>query len=597
MKRWLTVLLVLLLLTGCGADSPEETTGPATTADTTPTEPDPGILLEDASVTKATKGAVWAYSLDETDHSLLKMGEKLLLRTNGPDGVRLTLLAGERGAREAEVLLAGTSAETPVWAEEDRAAWYDADANSLVMLDKKLREQERIRLLDTELLSMTLDPALETLYYSKTDSLWALDLETGIFRLLRESQGRTPKILALHGDLLLCRTGENLEIISCRDGHTYYTGTALQQWDGVEDAWTAIYTDGPVTEYLYGLGQEAKLFRPARQVQPLFYGLLEDGRVLTAYAGALELYDMEKGQLAAAVALDGLTLAGTPVANSLGIWFLAEDGQTQLLYRWQPENSPAEAVACLSTRYTAEDPDTQALDACRTYAESIGQTYGITVTLELPQALQRELRGQPEHQAEALYTALEELELVLSQFPEVFYQRVKRVTESRSFTVSLLRSITGASGETLPDVRGHQAWAEGDAYILVAVGADTRQQLYHQLWHMAETYVLSRNSMLDTWDRMNPKDFAYLESYVGYEAMTEYLSGEDRAFLNSFSMTFVREDRATVMEHAMLEGMAEAFASETMQAKLQTLCQSIRHAFKLEKSEETFLWEQYLKTE
>jgi hypothetical protein len=49
------------------------------------------------------------------------------------------------------------------------------------------------------------------------------------------------------------------------------------------------------------------------------------------------------------------------------------------------------------------------------------------------------------------------------------------------------------------------------------------------------------------------------------------------------------------MEYAMRAGNESFFESEIMQKKLRQLCLGIRKAFGLEKSNESFFWEQYLK--
>ena len=59
-------------------------------------------------------------------------------------------------------------------------------------------------------------------------------------------------------------------------------------------------------------------------------------------------------------------------------------------------------------------------------------------------------------------------------------------------------------------------------------------------------------------------------------------------------MSFPKEDRARIMEYAMLPDMAHLFRAPIMQKKLAALCAGIREAYGLKKSEETFLWEQYL---
>ena len=59
-------------------------------------------------------------------------------------------------------------------------------------------------------------------------------------------------------------------------------------------------------------------------------------------------------------------------------------------------------------------------------------------------------------------------------------------------------------------------------------------------------------------------------------------------------MSFPKEDRARIMEYAMLDGYDDYFTSPTMQAKLHQLCLGIRKAFNLEKSPDVYRWEQYL---
>lgn len=73
-----------------------------------------------------------------------------------------------------------------------------------------------------------------------------------------------------------------------------------------------------------------------------------------------------------------------------------------------------------------------------------------------------------------------------------------------------------------------------------------------------------------------------------------YLSGPLMAFIDAHSMTYPREDRATFFAYAIQPGNKALFESETMQLKLNTLCWSIRRAFKWEESKVIFPWEQYL---
>ena len=601
MKRWLAVLLVMLLLTGCAKAVPEDTVQTAAPTNTLETAPqDPGLYDPSHVLTHQTGGAVLAYPLDRKVSGMYRMEEKILLASVCEEGLQLMLLAGETCVKEAEAILSGIEKEYILWTGAGKAACLDTMANRLILLDGRLKETNQIPL-PREATSAEMDSSLSTLYYSAEDKLWAMDTETGVSRLLRQSQGHTFRITSLEQDALLqCwTTGEDgircRELISCQDGQVSYTGTALQNVSLAGDSWFATWSDGPVTQRLYSGDGNVQVFVPAAEgmVQ-----LLEDGKILTVGADqVLELYDLRANSRCAAVALKNIAATACHTASDTGIWFVAtDDSGADTLCCWKPELSAAESKQCLYTRYTRENPDAEGLARCAAYAREIGEKYAITVSLEAPEALLGNYRFVTEYHADAIYAALESIEYALSQFPEEFYERVVRPTEARSFHISLVREITGAGGEAVPDGRGLQVWQKSDAYIAVAVGEDTLSQFYHQLWHMTETYVLNRNSVLDTWDWMNPQGFAYLETYEfdREQAVEAWLSGPEMAFLNAHAMTYAKEDRATVLGYAMLPGNESCFESETMQKKLNSLCWSIRRAFRWTDAETVFPWEQYL---
>ena len=613
MKRWLTVLTVLLLLlTGCAEEVPQETPTSTTAATTVPTEPDPGLYDPNHPITQQTDGAIAAYPLDKADYILVPMGEKLLLKDFDRDArtMQLTLLSGETCVKVSEALVHNVEWSNHLWVAENKLAYYDSSANTIVMLDARLREVERIPLPKEEITSLQLNAELTIAYYTAEDRVCAFDLLNGISRLVRCIDGRTPELFGTNTDgMLRCwywtQTQDiTYELFSSQDGRSYYSGPEKEQLDMVGETWFLRRTDGPVQQVIYNDGTQIREFRPAAPETFQRWEELEDGMLVTIHEKEygiliLELYDLGEGKRVASVTLKGTGYAGCFTGDREAIWFVARDDSkgSDVLCCWKPANSPADPAECFFPYYSKENPDTQGLAECAAYAQTIGDTYGITVTLGLPDALKVDYTAQEEYQVSAIWDALEELEYVLSQFNENYYKRVFRVTESRSFTVSLVRSITAANGEPLPDGNGLQVWVGGDPYIVVPVGAETRSQLYHQLWHMTETYVLSRNSILDTWSRLNPEKFSYFESYAIDEdqVVASYLNGPLCAFIDSYSMTYPREDRARIMEYAMQAGNEDYFESDTMQAKLSSLCQSIRKAFKWEESEETFPWEQYLK--
>jgi hypothetical protein len=61
-------------------------------------------------------------------------------------------------------------------------------------------------------------------------------------------------------------------------------------------------------------------------------------------------------------------------------------------------------------------------------------------------------------------------------------------------------------------------------------------------------------------------------------------------------MAALKEDRARILENALLPGNRKLFQSEYMQRKLSAMCTGIREAYCLKKHPEALPWEQYLVT-
>ena len=134
------------------------------------------------------------------------------------------------------------------------------------------------------------------------------------------------------------------------------------------------------------------------------------------------------------------------------------------------------------------------------------------------------------------------------------------------------------------------------ACIALAADCNTEYALYHEMCHLIDTMVLNESSAYDRWEELNPKDFQYDYDYITNQSRdgSPYLQDINRSFIDTYSMSFPKEDRARIMEYAMTSGNESYFRSTVMQGKLKLLCEGIREAFGLKKSPETFLWEQYL---
>jgi hypothetical protein len=125
------------------------------------------------------------------------------------------------------------------------------------------------------------------------------------------------------------------------------------------------------------------------------------------------------------------------------------------------------------------------------------------------------------------------------------------------------------------------------------------QSFYHELFHIIDSRVMSKCSLYDTWDTLNPKGFSYDYDYIANQNREDYqlTEGDRRAFIDIYAMSYPKEDRARIFEYAMLAHQEEVFASDIMQSKLSRLCAGIRKGLGISKSTENLPWEQYLQTE
>ena len=128
--------------------------------------------------------------------------------------------------------------------------------------------------------------------------------------------------------------------------------------------------------------------------------------------------------------------------------------------------------------------------------------------------------------------------------------------------------------------------------ILSSCGNVTKD-FYRCIAYGIDSHVLGNSRDFDTWNGLNPEGFAYGDTVAD---QSRYLEGENRAFTDPVAMRYPHEDRCRVFCNAMLAENGEMFQSKTMQAKLLRLCKGIREAYGLEKSTETYVWEQYLQT-
>ncbi len=597
MKRLWIILLAALLLAGCGRkkDTPQ------------PTESDPGIpapvtlYIPESNVEKKTDGAVRVYGLeDDTYFGISGMGSHLLLMGNKG----LTVLTGEEGQVRATLPTDTVRAGTVMDVAPTGMAYYQPNSRVVTVLNPQLQVAGKMELPKEIVGDPRISIAKNEVFYSTGSELRALNMTTGISRLLRQQTASTQTLLGAYfdGKVLLCRITDadgdvSTEYISAETGQTLAQSRedAVLLTDG--DRYIAQWQEGILQQTAFGVRgetpQSLQILPPTaeakggRAVIPaanraVDYTMTESGLELTCY-------DLNSGKAIGRTVLPGVRAPIAFCSDGSDICLLATDAENtcHALYRWNvAKSATGEETVCTGPLYTAENPDTQGLAQSRALADTYQTQYG--VKLLLWQDAVQVTGGHtltPEYHPQVINGMLEKIKPVLEQFPEKF---LLKTVEAGWIRIALVRQIAG-------DADWVQFWEGKDCWVILSAQADIASSLLQGIAYGVDAHVLGNSREFDTWAELNPKGFDYTYS-AHVTGNTKYLAEGNRAFADLQSMTYPHEDRCRIFYYANLPQRAELFRSPVMQAKLLRLCKGIREAYNLQKRTETFVWEQYLET-
>ncbi len=585
MKRWMVFLILALLLTGCAAPdpTPTETTTPPTTVPPTTAPP------TTAAPTQPAPQSTWVEQLDREYLAIAPMGNDLLLFGEG------TLALYREGAVAAAL-------EAPVPLPESGAVvildsgivYFDALESALVTLDQDLTETGRIALGATVSGAVRLSPDGQRLYYCTPNGVRTWDAESRIHRNIKLMDGNWIGVTGGIGDgaYLVCSLAlEDGSIrtmmVSSESGETLYEGEELENITGSGDFFTCV-TD---SEWIFGaIGQQPQnlLVEGALPLPQLQMAVTV---VKEAEGTQLQLYDLKTGLKIAHDHTEAKNLTA-PVLWQGKLVFLAGDA----LCIWDHVLSPVlrpvvDTTVYTAYRYTADAPDHDGLEALQARADALSQQYGIHILMwkDIAAVQPAGYVFEEEYRTAVYEKALDTLEKALARFPEGFFKKAASWTGDGVLHIVLARSVTPPETEC-----GSQYLLGWDAYVPLSMDESLEQTFYHGLGHVVDTLVLSKSHGFYEWHTVNPSGFQYDNSYsLWQERESKYLQGSSRYFTSSFAMTFPVEDRASLLEYAMMPGNQEVFESKHMQKKLKRLKTGLREAFDLE--EESYPWERYLK--
>ena len=194
-------------------------------------------------------------------------------------------------------------------------------------------------------------------------------------------------------------------------------------------------------------------------------------------------------------------------------------------------------------------------------------------------------------------SALDTLEEALNDYPKGFFRQL-RYGDAKRLEINLMGTITAIDSEYTDTYVAFVQEAYDGHVMVVDIFQDDLNTYYHEFSHIVDSYLewdaMQRENALfsdEIWCSLNPSWFpGYSYSYSWEQYVQDYSS-----FIDSYSTINPTEDRARVLEHAMVSYGAPFFEVGTvLTEKLDYYCRCIRDAFDTTGWPDTVLWEQYL---
>ena len=596
MKRLLCVLLLLLLLVGCGAEpntEPQETTEPAPV----------GLYEPDHKLEKTTGGAVRVYPLPDGDYMGLKaMGNRLLVEKD--DGT-ITVYQGELceevallPAEQDVIYLSSASVEV----HAQGLAYYAPSENAVILLNPQMQETNRIVLPEDMQGAPVISQKSQVIFYCTPGQIRALDMQTGISRPIKTHSYPEQSLIGCYfdGQVIGCQLRDEQGssrclYLSAQDGSLLAEDNNLYQLTTYGERFFGKRLDGYVDQTIYGTlngtHYELVFAEPAGYVTG---ALPMNGAVSYQTDGiftTLRFHDLADGQTIAQVAMRGIQEPVAMVADSDYVWVLAQvdTAGTYALLRWDTEISQAQLdITEARQLYSSTAPDEAGIAQCKEQANAIAKQYGVKINVwQDAVAVTDGYQVLPEYNTQIISDRMALLETVLARFPKGF---LAESVDRGTIRFGLVRSLEGGKDWV-------QFWNNSNCYVLISTYADMEEAALRGIGFAVDAHVLGHSRDYDFWDNRNPEGFAYTQTDGDQPIPEEYmqfLEGENKAFVDEESMCYPHIDRAYIYAEAMKEDNQELFLAPNLHAKYLRICEGIREAFNVEKVDTTYPWEVYL---
>ena len=626
MKKWLVILVFLLLLSGCNRNvatstlpsivisNTVESTSTIPVVETTIPEtvpPEPSIPWIEAVGTPwdaegtllelpltIPNGLIYA-STEVFDGDLLLWSQDLHLLNSARTQLCLLDLDTGEAIAQADIPIGVTMIPQAL---ADKLYLIDCGSGVIIELDKQLHvlQQWQTGVVDAQIF---MGHGGIAYVQSWVDGCFVLDLSTGQRSDIFENGGTISYMYELDGYL-------RIEYYHPDTGEVCFAGIdliTLQRYDSpirggsgcmyMDGNWLAYsYDDSSVYTVIPADGEPLRVDAGYDNIQ-----LMGNGRLLRINEtnSRLSLHDLTGKNLAECVVSErdyGYSSFVLIPSETFGGYFLVVsnyDMDTRLLYwdtdcglsgddiLFEPIPEPSEMEAQIQSR-----------------VEEIEQKFDLSIFVGLETKVNYyDFEVVQTTDWDAVEKALDTLEDALEDYPPDFFRQLRYGSIHRT-EIHLVGALTAINSEYTDSYVAFVQENHDHHLMVVDIFLTDVGNYYHEFSHIIDSVLewdaAQRPEAMfsdETWCSLNPRWFpGYTYTYSWEQHVQDYT-----CFIDSYSTINPTEDRARILEYAMIEYGEYYFTPGTVLfTKLEYYCKCIRDAFDTTLWPETVLWEQYL---
>lgn len=287
----------------------------------------------------------------------------------------------------------------------------------------------------------------------------------------------------------------------------------------------------------------------------------------------------------------------TYIENKSAVLFSTYDECGVTIYVWDllAGESVSQDTRSYVYKWQGENPaDAEEMKRLRARAQEIGARYGVEIYIgndiwECPTDIYEYAMTD---NVVRIDQSLSVLERELARYPDGMLMQLNDGYGS-VLRIYLAGQILPIDETAIDTAVGVQNTLPGDTHLVLDINStyDYESTIHHEIFHAIENYLnMTDMAWIDAevWDSCNPPDFVYDYDYMENQASFDFTytangveQGEQAYFIDIYSKSFPTEDRARVMEYAMMEEETDTgyFDYEAIRNKLVYISGQIRTGF------------------